>query len=423
MFIKEETLSRQSFGFVHLTPVSTSSSQIFQLYTVDLTLFQAIFDCYSNWSSPTLSPRLSARLFKLMDSDEDGLLNLQELTWSLAALGRGDLTSRLRLFYTLHLPVLLDSDAAIPEDNNPAEDPVTEVAADASEYFSGVSSLPCRDAVTPPVPTPTPDSTNSSCLSCLRRLVWPPSSLKSSTATSRANRPSLPTNCCLAGSEGRASRLPAMDMRCFMCLWRTIYDFFNESGAPCDVFEVIARVSLLLLRIGEVGRQFQTTNNVSPCAVSEVSDRSAGVPTTPLPPSTSVEQVDPDADGCQMKEQSCKQTHYPAGDAQKTSSHAFDLQQLAEALAEGQETCSVQPPASPSPPSLSSPVESPVNASWRVSFEQFVASLLTETVLTRFFEWRGDIGAAVAQLRSSRAEPAGPVSSGAFGSTRQSVSL
>ena len=42
------------------------------------------------------------------------------------------------------------------------------------------------------------------------------------------------------------------------------------------------------------------------------------------------------------------------------------------------------------------------SADWAVSFEQFVASVLTEPLLVSFFERRADVSGAVAQLRSVR---------------------
>ena len=53
---------------------------------------------------------------------------------------------------------------------------------------------------------------------------------------------------------------------------------------------------------------------------------------------------------------------------------------------------STEPPAADATP----------DADWTVSFEQFVASVLTEPLLVSFFEKRGDVRAAVAQLRSVR---------------------
>ena len=43
-----------------------------------------------------------------MDSSGEGQLDLRQLAWLLGLLARSDLPSRLRLFYCLHLPPLLD---------------------------------------------------------------------------------------------------------------------------------------------------------------------------------------------------------------------------------------------------------------------------------------------------------------------------
>lgn len=145
--VKNEQFQRQqrletSAGIQH---IFNSNLPFYQLYQTDFDTFNAIHSHLSLWGSEndeTTSVILADRIFRLMDSDRDGLLNFAELAQIFNALCKGDHVMKLRLFYCLHLPgVVLPGE--LSELNKPhlETDQVdaAEEACDAQQFFNVAS--------------------------------------------------------------------------------------------------------------------------------------------------------------------------------------------------------------------------------------------------------------------------------------------
>ena len=79
---------------------------------------------------------LCERLFRLMDSNHDNLVNFKEIVQVFDGICKGDHTKKLKILYCLHLPGVvlpgeLDSDAVDKGD--------TEVACSAEDFFDGAN--------------------------------------------------------------------------------------------------------------------------------------------------------------------------------------------------------------------------------------------------------------------------------------------
>ncbi|XP_037074435.1 LOW QUALITY PROTEIN: TBC1 domain family member 9-like [Pollicipes pollicipes] len=311
LYIKEEYLTLQSYGRGALPdPAEKQDPSVhnYQLYKVDYPLFHTLFHKLCNWSAGSMADSIASRAFKLMDTSGDGLLDLRQLAWLLGLMTRSDLPRRLRLFYCLHLPPLLDQH----EMDSPISDN-TEVASEACEYFEALS-----DAEPPPIS-----------LAEMRELV-----LGDGHRSRTVSGTSFTSGASGTGEE--SSQVPMMNQKQFIYMWRALYDMFSEEQTRPEIFHSIAHVGTLLLQIGEVGKRFQKERTASASAVLQGSE--------------ALSEVTPE----------------PAADEAPSAAGRLP------------------------------------DADWAVSFEQFVASVLTEPPLVAFFEARADVVAAVSQLRNVR---------------------
>ena len=79
---------------------------------------------------------LCERLFRLMDSNHDNLVNFKEVVQVFDGICKGDHTKKLKLLYCLHLPgVVLPGEL----DSDTVDSGGTEVASSAEDFFDGAS--------------------------------------------------------------------------------------------------------------------------------------------------------------------------------------------------------------------------------------------------------------------------------------------
>ncbi|KAJ3587618.1 hypothetical protein NHX12_011215 [Muraenolepis orangiensis] len=80
-------------------------------YRIDLGQFCQLFGALAPWVCGVHTPILAARLFRLLDRNKDGLVNFKEFVTGLSGMYHGDMTEKLKLLYKLHLnPVLSEDD-------------------------------------------------------------------------------------------------------------------------------------------------------------------------------------------------------------------------------------------------------------------------------------------------------------------------
>uniref|UniRef100_A0A7N9AXD8 TBC1 domain family member 9B n=1 Tax=Mastacembelus armatus TaxID=205130 RepID=A0A7N9AXD8_9TELE len=73
-------------------------------YRIDPAQFIQLFTALAPWTCGGHTPTLSARLFRLLDQNQDGLVNFKEFITGLSGMYHGDMTEKLKLLYKLHLP-------------------------------------------------------------------------------------------------------------------------------------------------------------------------------------------------------------------------------------------------------------------------------------------------------------------------------
>ncbi|XP_051275765.1 TBC1 domain family member 9B isoform X3 [Dicentrarchus labrax] len=92
-------------------------------YRIDPAQFTQLFTALAPWICGANTATLSARLFRLLDQNQDGLVNFKEFITGLSGMYHGDMTEKLKLLYKLHLPPAL-----CPEE--------AESALEATQFFT-----------------------------------------------------------------------------------------------------------------------------------------------------------------------------------------------------------------------------------------------------------------------------------------------
>uniref|UniRef100_I3IU39 TBC1 domain family member 9B n=1 Tax=Oreochromis niloticus TaxID=8128 RepID=I3IU39_ORENI len=309
-------------------------------YRIDPLQFRQLFVSLAPWVCGGHNPTLSARLFRLLDQNQDGLVNFKEFITGLSGMYHGDMTEKLKLLYKLHLP-----------------------------------------------PGNTP--------SCLTPDLWSVLEVKDYRYYLRMWAKEKETK------RETIKDLPRMNQEQFIELCKTLYNMFSEEALEQQLYHAIATVASLLLRIGEVGKKF---NN--------------GTKKRETMPQTSLSAQNP--------------PHSPQGEEEGPGHGASGESEVCRALADAQlEVVAPQMSDEETKDDVSVSSYSVVSAGslqcediaedtvlirgseqrqgsvldtdWSITFEQVLASMLTEPPLVDYFERKRDIQAKMAACKAQRA--------------------
>uniref|UniRef100_A0AAQ5Y466 TBC1 domain family, member 9 (with GRAM domain) n=1 Tax=Amphiprion ocellaris TaxID=80972 RepID=A0AAQ5Y466_AMPOC len=317
-------------------------------YRIDPVQFAQLFSALAPWTCGGHTSMLSARLFRLLDQNQDGLVNFKEFITGLSGMYHGDMTEKLKLLYKLHLPPAL-----CPEE--------AESALEATHFFTE-DELPDFSLSVAEV---------KDYRYYLR--MW-----------AKEKEPKRET----------IKDLPRMNQEQFIELCKTLYNMFSEEPMEQQLYHSIATVASLLLRIGEVGKKFnngakkaETAAQAPPSSLQKeerpgegVSDESqvcqalADAQLEPAAPQT------PDDD---IKDDTSVSSY------SVVSSGSLQCEDIADdtVLIGGSEQRR----------------GSVLDVDWSITFEQVLASLLTEPPLVDYFETKRDIQAKMAACKAQRA--------------------
>ncbi|NXA32243.1 TBC9B protein, partial [Eudromia elegans] len=398
-------------------------------YRIDMEQFKDLFITLTPWSCGTHTPVLAGRLFRLLDENRDSLINFKEFVTGMSGMYHGDLTEKLKVLYKLHLP---PGEPFISFSVHPALSPEeTESALEATSYFT-------EDVTTEVSPFV---SELDFCLHCesqgqslfcynsifcfgLVLETQEDKGRKNESCQEKEEKGTSPQDYryyLRIWAKEKESRketikdLPKMSQEQFIELCKTLYNMFSEDPVEQELYHAIATVASLLLRIGEVGKKFsnrpmkkseesKTHNSQDPLSEEES-------PTSEQSQNSAVEQQ-PQAD-CEDK---------TPGDAQPGKTQQ-ENQTLGDGAGEGQssplqllsddETKDDMSMSSYSMVSTGSlqcediaddtvlvgcegggsaaRYGSTIDTDWSISFEQILASMLTETALVNYFEKKVNI--------------------------------
>uniref|UniRef100_A0A3P8TL16 TBC1 domain family member 9B n=1 Tax=Amphiprion percula TaxID=161767 RepID=A0A3P8TL16_AMPPE len=342
-------------------------------YRIDPVQFAQLFSALAPWTCGGHTSMLSARLFRLLDQNQDGLVNFKEFITGLSGMYHGDMTEKLKLLYKLHLPPALCPEEA--ESALEATHFFTEDEARESSFLSDLDTLQQQEV------TPGEDEKEEGDGEEKREVKDYRYYLRMWAKEKEPKRETI-------------KDLPRMNQEQFIELCKTLYNMFSEEPMEQQLYHSIATVASLLLRIGEVGKKFnngakkaETAAQAPPSSLQKeerpgegVSDESqvcqalADAQLEPAAPQT------PDDD---IKDDTSVSSY------SVVSSGSLQCEDITDdtVLIGGSEQRR----------------GSVLDVDWSITFEQVLASLLTEPPLVDYFETKRDIQAKMAACKAQRA--------------------
>ncbi|XP_053112811.1 TBC1 domain family member 9 isoform X2 [Hemicordylus capensis] len=360
-------------------------------YRIDFEQFKGMFALLFPWACGTHSDVLAARLFRLLDENGDSLINFREFVSGLSAACHGDLTEKLKLLYKMHV---------LPDPSSDQEEP--DSAFEATQYFFEDITPECTHVVGV-------DSRNKQ--GADEGFVNVSVKSEKGKKNSQENRNYLRLWSQENKSKAKnAKDLPKLNQGQFIELCKTMYNMFSEDPNEQDLYHATAAVTSLLLEIGEVGKLF----SIQPIKEAEHSSKviqnallqKKGSQQYHLEPRDAFQDgflgdhEENICDGTQMedikledssprdngagsamlisdddtKDDSSMSSYsvLSAGSHEEEKLHCEDI---------GEDTVLVR---SSNPTSL--PRSTSIDRDWAITFEQFLASLLTEPALVRYFD-------------------------------------
>lgn len=208
-----------------------------------------------------------------------------------------------------------------------------------------------------------------------------------------------------------------MNQEQFIELCKTLYNMFSEDSREQDLYHAIATVASLLLRIGEVGKKFSaptgrkargkahTAEEAQPLTPEPQRD-STGTPQPPaagdaqgraggdihLGKATQESQAVVEGGGGEGRGSPCQLLSDDDEAKDDVSVSSYSVVSTGSLQCEDLTDDTVLVGGEARSPMASSRTGGTVDADWCISFEQILASILTESVLVNFFEKKVDIG-------------------------------
>ncbi|CAO2642805.1 TBC1 domain family member 9B [Lemmus lemmus] len=412
MMFKAKHLASQYWGGSRSAAIHRDPSLPYlEQYRIDASQFRELFASLTPWACGSHTPVLAGRMFRLLDQNKDSLINFKEFVTGMSGMYHGDLTEKLKALYKLHLPPALISEEA-------------ESALEATHYFTEDSSSEASplasdldlflpwEAQEAPAQEQQEGSGNED--------------IQERREEKGTSPPDYRHYLQLWAKEKEAQKetikdLPKMNQEQFIELCKTLYNMFSEDPMEQDLYHAIATVASLLLRIGEVGKKFSARTAKKPRdgahSKSHNSATEEDEPPVAKPHQDPTRECQPPAAGDPQAKGSdthlgkaLQDSHVVVegggGEGQGSpclllsddetkddmsmssysvvSTGSLQCEDLTDdTVLVGGEACS---------PTATSRIGGTVDTDWCISFEQILASILTESVLVNFFEKRVDIG-------------------------------
>ncbi|KAM4834436.1 TBC1 domain family member 9 [Thomomys bottae] len=261
LFKAEHLTSCYWGGSSHALDRHDPSLPYLEQYRIDVEQFKAMFALLFPWACGAHSDVLASRLFQLLDENGDALINFREFVSGLSAACHGDLTEKLELLYKMHV---------LPEPSSDPDEP--DSAFEATQYFFEDITPECTHVVG------LGGRSKPSVDDGFVAVSLKPDKGKRTNSQENRNYLRLWTPENKAKSKN-AKDLPKLNQGQFIELCKTMYNLFSEDPHEQELYHATAAVTSLLLEIGEVGKLF-----VSPPPAKEPRGPASAPPCPPAMP-------------------------------------------------------------------------------------------------------------------------------------------
>uniref|UniRef100_A0A8C9XPR7 TBC1 domain family member 9 n=1 Tax=Sander lucioperca TaxID=283035 RepID=A0A8C9XPR7_SANLU len=352
-------------------------------YRIDMEQFKGLFNLLFPWANGAHSDPLALRLFRLLDQNGDALINFREFISGLGVLCHGDLTEKLKLLYKMH--VIPGECASMQFVNNTLFVHLTVKKLNTPEYRHYLK-------------------------------LW-----NQETKSKLEN----------------TKDLPKLNQSQFIELCKTLYSMFSEDVAEQELYHATATVTSLLLEMGEVGKLFSSSgrkdHNIEGESGPSMCTRDATDPkSSPEAVLDGMFQQRGQGDGfaladIRLEDSSPKDTGISSAmlisddetkdDTSMSSysvlsagSHELDEKLQCEDIADDTVLVrsedgssgerSNRPHSSGGPHDRGLPHSTSIDKDWTITFEQFLASVLTEQALVHYFEKPVEVAACITNAKN-----------------------
>lgn len=213
------------------------SFPLVQQQCIDFERFKPLFECLTNWGTGESGETLAQRAFKVIDEDGDGLISFREFAQGLGIICQGETQDRMQFMYRMHVPPAISDDCL---DISDAES--VESCAELEE--SGISG----DLTSPSCEKSQPHGISQA------RDVRVPEE-KPIGISSKARDVQCENT---KDNDKRGAEIPPMSQEHFIMLWKTLYSLFRELPNEQEMYQSIASVGNMLLKLGEFARDLDT---------------------------------------------------------------------------------------------------------------------------------------------------------------------
>uniref|UniRef100_A0A665UQ18 TBC1 domain family member 9 n=1 Tax=Echeneis naucrates TaxID=173247 RepID=A0A665UQ18_ECHNA len=330
-------------------------------YRIDVEQFKGLFNLLFPWANGAHSDPLAVRFFRLLDQNGDTLINFREFISGLGILCHGDLTEKLKLLYKMHV---------LPEITHEQEEP--DSAFEATQYFFEEIVSEHSVGKWRIKKLNTPDYRHY-------LKLW-----------NQETKPKLENT----------KDLPKLNQSQFIELCKTLYSMFSEDVAEQELYHATATVTSLLLEMGEVGKLFSSSSvrkdhNVQ--GQSDPCEEGKG----DLPPMQDIKLEDSSPKDTGMSsamlisdDETKDDTSMSSYSVLSAGSHELDEKLQCEDIADDTVLVRSENGADRLPHSTS------IDKDWAITFEQFLASVLTEQALVHYFEKPVEVAARITNAKN-----------------------